>query len=208
MSLLLFAVQAYKPINSSLGFRQLSLGGVVLGHESPAPQPASSPAEAICGIPGMPEAASPPCRLVRFDQLATPRLDPPLGPGFRPPGLDPTASGGLARAASLAPPGSSRGSGSSAAGPQLHYSGVLVCGPKPLWLVATRGGFVAHPMEGGVGAVDAFCGFHNINCPYGYIAAARAGDMRICTLPLQVRGLHREVRHRESLHDWVDPWRC
>jgi hypothetical protein len=63
----------------------------------------------------------------------------------------------------------------------------LVCGPKPLWLVASRGGFVVHPMDSGLGAVHAFCGFHNVNCPHGYIAAALGGDMRICTLPLQVR---------------------
>ena len=72
--------------------------------------------------------------------------------------------------------------------PQLHYSGFMVCGPKPLWLVATRGGLVAHPMETQrVGAVDAFCGFHNVDCPHGFIAATLRQDMLVCTLPLQVQ---------------------
>lgn len=186
MCLFLLPLQAFKPLSSKLGFRQLPLGPTAIGHEAPAPPPAPTPAAAISGIPGMPAADTPPCRLVRFDRLATPRLDPPLGPGFRPPGLNPTDSGpGPAQGSTDA--ASAGGRGSAAAVPQLQYSGVLVCGPKPLWLVASRGSFVVHPMEGGMGAVDAFCGFHNVNCPNGYIAAALRGDMRICTLPLQVR---------------------
>jgi cleavage and polyadenylation specificity factor subunit 1 len=165
--------QAFKPYNGKLGFRQLPLGAAVLGHGSPAPPAAA----AVSGIQGMPAADTPPTRLARFDNLATPRLDPPLGPGFRPPGLNPSDS--------LAGPESGgRGLGGP---PLLHYSGVFVCGPKPLWLVATRGGLVVHPIDGvSMGAVDAFCGFHNVNCPHGYIAAALEGDMRVCTLPLQV----------------------
>eukprot|EP00775_Hariotina_reticulata_P005379 gene5379-5614_t len=52
----------------------------------------------------------------------------------------------------------------------------------------TIGGVVAHPMQqADVGRVDAFCDFHNVNCPHGYIAAAREGQLNICTLPLQLR---------------------
>jgi cleavage and polyadenylation specificity factor subunit 1 len=179
--------QAYKPYNGKLGFRQLPLGPAVLGHESPSP-PAAAAAAAVSGIQGMPAADTPPTRLARFDHLATPRLDPPLGPGFRPPGLNPSDS--------LAGSESGRGLNPGAGGlPLLHYSGVFVCGPKPLWLVATRGGLVVHPMDGvTMGAVDAFCGFHNVNCPHGYIAAALEGDMRVCSLPLQVRVLTGEVQ--------------
>lgn len=180
-TLLFVDPQAFKPLSGQLGFRQLPLGPTLLGHETPAPPPASTPSAAISGIAGMPAANTPPCRLVRFDRLATPRLNPPLGPGFKQPGLDPAGlSGqGLASNASAV--------ARAAAGPQIHYSGVLVCGPKPLWLVASRGGFVAHPMDAREGAVDAFCGFDNVNCPQGFIAAGLTGNMRICTLPLQVR---------------------
>jgi hypothetical protein len=174
-------MQAFRPLRGRLGFRQLPLGPTLLGHETPAPPPANTPAAAVSGIAGMPAPNAPPCRLVRFDRLATPRLNPPLGPGFKQPALDPAGvSGqGLRDAAAAAP---------ATPGPQIHYSGVLVCGPKPLWLVASRGVFVAHPMDVKEGSIDAFCGFDNVNCPQGFIAAGLTGSMRVCTLPLQVRG--------------------
>jgi hypothetical protein len=98
---------------------------------------------------------------------------------------------------SAAAAGSSSSDGSSSDGsssqalplPQLRYSGVFVCGPKPVWLVVSRGGLVVHPMEADVGQVDAFCAFHNMNCAHGYMAASLAGALNVCTLPLQVRGL-------------------
>lgn len=121
----------------------------------------------------MPQPSAPPCRLIRFDHLATPRLEAPLGPGF---------------VAKQGSDGSSSGSGAALPLPQLRYSGVFVCGPRPVWLVANRGGFVVHPMEADVGQVDAFCAFHNLNCVHGYMAASLAGALNICTLPLQVGG--------------------
>ncbi|WIA38397.1 hypothetical protein OEZ86_001723 [Tetradesmus obliquus] len=169
------AYKAFKPqaASSPLGFRRLSLDADLLPHLSPVQPPADAakaqqlPAPA----PGMPQPSAPPCRLIRFDHLATPRLEAPLGPGF------------------VAKQGSdgSNSSGAALPLPQLRYSGVFVCGPRPVWLVASRGGFVVHPMEADVGQVDAFCAFHNLNCVHGYMAASLAGALNICTLPLQMR---------------------
>ncbi|KAF6256641.1 CPSF A subunit region-domain-containing protein [Scenedesmus sp. NREL 46B-D3] len=176
------AYKAFKPhaANSPLGFRRLPLDAGLLPHPSPAQAPAEAAAATNSQLappaPGMPQPTAPPCRLVRFDQLATPRLEAPLGPGFAP-------TRGNAAA------GSSSDSSSSQALPlpQLRYSGVFVCGPRPAWLVASRGGLLAHPMEADVGQVDAFCAFHNLNCVHGYMAASLAGALNICTLPLQMR---------------------
>lgn len=118
-----------------------------------------SPSAAPPPAPGMTPVPSsaPPRRLVRFDGLVTPALQVPLA----------AASGPAARVS--------------------QYSGVFVCSPRPLWLVAARGGLQAHPADPQLGAVDAFTAFHNANCPHGFIAAAAGGNMNICTLPLMVR---------------------
>lgn len=116
----------------------------------------------------MPLPSAPPCRLVRFDHLVTPRLEPPLGPGVLGPGLSASDGHGIQ-------------------GPKLRYSGIVVCGPKPFWLVASRGSLIPHHMDGKLGTLDAFCSFHNPSCQHGYIAASLTGDMSICTLPLQMR---------------------
>eukprot|EP00879_Flechtneria_rotunda_P015034 GHRR01015709.1.p1 GENE.GHRR01015709.1~~GHRR01015709.1.p1 ORF type:complete len:893 (+),score=333.95 GHRR01015709.1:49-2679(+) len=160
--------KAYKSSSpgSSLGFRHQPLDPALLGHESRA-----SAAAQASAVPGMPASAAPPCRLVRFDGLVTPRLNPPLAPGLKP------LAGSEA---------SSSNSGATAAS-QLHYSGFFMCGPKPVWLIVSRGSVIVHPMESELGAVDAFCAFHNVNCPHGYIAASLGGNMNICTLPLQLR---------------------
>lgn len=187
-------MQAYKPHAASapLGFRRLPLGAAFAGHESPAP-----PADAAAAAGA---AAVAPCRLVRFDGLATPRLQYPLGPRL---------------------PGSAGAAAGAVLPQQLQYSGVFVCGPRPLWLVAARGGLLVHPADGELAAVDAFCAFHNVNCPHGYIAASLEGRMNICTLPLQVLAAgvravcccmqHRNARmHVESLtiaHTAVAPCR-
>ena len=43
-------------------------------------------------------------------------------------------------------------------------SGMFVCGPHPLWLVASRGALVPHPMDVH-GAVAAFTPFNSSDCP-------------------------------------------
>lgn len=166
-------MQAYKAASpkSSLGFRRQPLDPTLLGHESPAPPPATTASAAPA--PGMPLPSAAPYRLIRFDHLVTPRLEQPLGPG------------GLA--AGLSSSGSGSASTDAVQGPKLRYSGIFMCGPKPVWLIATRGGLVPHHMDGKVGAIDAFCAFHNPSCQHGYIAASLKGDMNICTLPLQMR---------------------
>eukprot|EP00878_Enallax_costatus_P012110 GHUV01012643.1.p1 GENE.GHUV01012643.1~~GHUV01012643.1.p1 ORF type:complete len:1562 (+),score=569.41 GHUV01012643.1:165-4850(+) len=156
--------------NSLLGFRRQPLDPAFLCRQSPAALPDATAAAAPA--PGMPLPSAPPCRLVRFDHLVTPRLEPPLGPGIL--GLGSSGSNG-------------HGASSGLQGLKLRYSGIFVCGPKPIWLVASRGALVPHPMDGKVGMVDAFCAFHNPSCQHGYIAASLTGDMNICTLPLQMR---------------------
>lgn len=196
-------LQAYKPsssssaaaagpssaINSSsssgghsLGFRRQPLDAALLGHESPAPQPVADTASAALGIPGMPPPSSPPCRLVRFDHLVSPQHMSLIDPALQ------LNSQGLGGGSVGAAGSSSSGSGGADAGgrPQLRYSGVFVCGPRPLWLVACRGGLLVHPMDSSHGRVNAFCGFHNVNCLHGCISADHDGNMNICVLPVQV----------------------
>eukprot|EP00899_Mesostigma_viride_P011454 jgi/Mesvir1/20309/Mv19903-RA.2 len=60
--------------------------------------------------------------------------------------------------------------------------GVFVCGPVPLWLLATVNGLHCHPQMG-YGPVTGFMAFHNVNCAEGYIMATLAGTLKICYLP-------------------------
>ncbi|EFJ51734.1 hypothetical protein VOLCADRAFT_87503 [Volvox carteri f. nagariensis] len=67
------------------------------------------------------------------------------------------------------------------------YSGVFVAGSRPLWLVASRGGLVPHPMFA-EGAVAAMTPFHNANCPLGFISACSSrGLLKVCQLPPHTR---------------------
>ena len=45
----------------------------------------------------------------------------------------------------------------------MTQSGVFLCGERPLWLIASRGGLVPHPMAS-EGAVAALTPFHNQGC--------------------------------------------
>jgi hypothetical protein len=72
--------------------------------------------------------------------------------------------------------------------PPPPRSGVFVCGAAPLWLFASRGRLVAHPLAAGDAPVAAMTAFHNVNAPHGFILAAPTGDLRVCHLPAQVRG--------------------
>ena len=69
----------------------------------------------------------------------------------------------------------------------VPYSGLFVCGARPLWLFASRGGLVAHPHAASDGPVAAMAPFHNANCPRGLILAAPTADLRVCHLPAQLR---------------------
>jgi cleavage and polyadenylation specificity factor subunit 1 len=105
-----------------------------------------------------------------------------------------SGQGGGAAADALTAAAAGDASEADAAGrPQLRYSGVFVCGPRPLWLVASRGGVLPHPLDAAHGRVDAFCGFHNVNCVHGFITAATSGNMNVSRLPVQVRGVGRRT---------------
>ncbi|KAK9815325.1 hypothetical protein WJX72_001813 [[Myrmecia] bisecta] len=74
-------------------------------------------------------------------------------------------------------------------GEQFPYSGVFVAGPRPVWLIASRGRYVGHAMEV-EGQVASMTPFHNVNCPQGFITAAGSGQderLKICQLPIKVR---------------------
>jgi cleavage and polyadenylation specificity factor subunit 1 len=186
--------KAFKPpgVSCLIGFRRQPVDAAILGRESPAP-PAAVEGRISIGsqtltIAGLPEPSAPPCRLVRFDNLETPRLPNPLGPGSI--SISTTVTARQQQQQHCL---------------QLRYSGFFVCGPRPVWLVATRGGVEAHPMQqADIGQVDAFCDFHNVNCPHGYIAAARDGKLNICTLPLQVRGSGAVVERAQHLAQQLD----
>ena len=49
--------------------------------------------------------------------------------------------------------------------PGPPQSGVFVCGARPMWLAASRGGLAPHPMFV-EGPVSAMTPFHNVNCPF------------------------------------------
>ncbi|GLC77555.1 hypothetical protein PLESTF_001954700, partial [Pleodorina starrii] len=72
------------------------------------------------------------------------------------------------------------------------YSGVFLCGARPLWLVASRGGLLPHRMfvEGPVASMTPF---HNANCPLGFISACPSsgsssrGLLKVCQLQPHTR---------------------
>jgi cleavage and polyadenylation specificity factor subunit 1 len=127
------------------------------------------------------------------------------GPSF----IDPSDPGRLlprlVRFDGLVAPGPAAGAAAATAQGGVAYSGVFVCGARPLWLVASRGGLVAHPMYRDA-PVSGMTAFHNVNCPHGFVlckapggggsgggggdaaaAAAATADLRICQLPAQAR---------------------
>ncbi|GFR46061.1 hypothetical protein Agub_g7531 [Astrephomene gubernaculifera] len=66
-------------------------------------------------------------------------------------------------------------------------SGIFLSGSRPLWLVASRGGLVPHPMFV-EGAVAGLTPFHNVNCPLGFITACSSrGQLKVCVLPQHCR---------------------
>ena len=78
-----------------------------------------------------------------------------------------------------------------ALGEDSPVSGVFLAGSRPLWLLAARGGLLAHPAllpPGGAGAAG-FCPFHNANCPHGFIAVTTGGraGIQISGLPPRTR---------------------
>ncbi|RMZ55782.1 hypothetical protein APUTEX25_005823 [Auxenochlorella protothecoides] len=78
-------------------------------------------------------------------------------------------------------------------GEDLACSGFLLAGAKPLLLVASRNTLVPHPF--GLGQhlpLAAFTPFHNVNCPFGFVASApdvarSQGGLHIGQLPPRTR---------------------
>ncbi|DBA84714.1 TPA: hypothetical protein ACH3X1_005967 [Trebouxia sp. C0004] len=69
------------------------------------------------------------------------------------------------------------------------WSGIFILGTKPLWLLASRGKLVAHPMEV-EGAVAGFSPFHNPSCPQGFVTTGmtdKACSLNICQMPAGVQ---------------------
>ncbi|KAL0047613.1 hypothetical protein WJX82_007762 [Trebouxia sp. C0006] len=69
------------------------------------------------------------------------------------------------------------------------WSGIFILGAKPLWLLASRGKLVAHPMEV-EGAVAGFSPFHNPSCPQGFVTTGmhdKACSLNICQMPAEVQ---------------------
>ncbi|GLI63466.1 hypothetical protein VaNZ11_006440, partial [Volvox africanus] len=95
----------------------------------------------------------------------------------------------------------------SAKGSQSHgpsYSGIFIAGVRPLWLVASRGALVPHPMFV-EGAVASLTPFHNVNCPMGFITACSSrGLLKVCQLPPHTRldtpWVSRRVPLRVTVH--------
>lgn len=69
-------------------------------------------------------------------------------------------------------------------GEDVAYSGLMVTGPRPCLLVATRHSLVMHPFfvghnQGGQPTeMAAFTPFHNVNCPFGFVASTGPYQLR------------------------------
>jgi len=155
----------------------------------------STPGWARLAVPGLDAAAAP----------VHPAPGTPGGPAWSASARDPSRP---------APPRLTRFESLGEAPPRV--SGFFVAGDRPAWVVAARGGLVAHPAwPGGGGAPPTlgFAPFHNANCAHGFVlavgppteaavpvggfdaapaaaaaaAAAQQGVLRVCAMPAGTR---------------------